>query len=282
MARKTARPGRTLWCSSLGLAIAYGLVALGGTWKPALGLDLQGGTRITLIAKGNPSPDEPRRGRRHHRPARQRLRCLRGRGDHAGQPVHRRRDPRQEPPRPRRHRQAPGAAALPPGRLQPRSRRPAVPPPAPAPGRRPTQRRLRRDRARAAAQRPAQRPARASRSASPRPRRRTARRCSRRSQEARRQPPPAPPARRPARRASRVRQPVGQPVAPAPTPPRGGPLVDQPLKWMTNPDPASVKAFNDFQLPARTAPRRSSTTTPQAAGHLRTGTRASSTCSRRR
>ncbi len=57
MARKTARPGRTLVVFFLGLAIAYGLVALGGTWKPELGLDLQGGTRITLIAKGNPSAD---------------------------------------------------------------------------------------------------------------------------------------------------------------------------------------------------------------------------------
>ena len=57
MARKTARPGRTVVVFFVGLAIAYGLVALGGTWKPELGLDLQGGTRITLIAKGNPSPE---------------------------------------------------------------------------------------------------------------------------------------------------------------------------------------------------------------------------------
>jgi preprotein translocase subunit SecD len=42
----------------LGLAIAYGLVAVAGlSWKPELGLDLQGGTRITLIAKGDPSAD---------------------------------------------------------------------------------------------------------------------------------------------------------------------------------------------------------------------------------
>jgi preprotein translocase subunit SecD len=37
----------------LGLAIAYGLVALLGTWTPSLGLDLRGGTRITLAATGN-------------------------------------------------------------------------------------------------------------------------------------------------------------------------------------------------------------------------------------
>jgi preprotein translocase subunit SecD len=35
------------------LAVAYGLVALVGTWKPALGLDLEGGTQIQLTAKGN-------------------------------------------------------------------------------------------------------------------------------------------------------------------------------------------------------------------------------------
>jgi preprotein translocase subunit SecD len=57
MARKTARPGRTLGAFFIGLAIAFGLVALAGTWKPELGLDLQGGTRITLIAKGDPTAE---------------------------------------------------------------------------------------------------------------------------------------------------------------------------------------------------------------------------------
>ncbi|GEP38487.1 protein translocase subunit SecD [Nocardioides psychrotolerans] len=55
MARKTARPGRTLLVFLMGVAISYGLVALSGTWKPELGLDLQGGTRITLTAIGDPS-----------------------------------------------------------------------------------------------------------------------------------------------------------------------------------------------------------------------------------
>jgi preprotein translocase subunit SecD len=55
MARKTARPGRTLVVFFVGLAIAFGLVALAGTWKPELGLDLKGGTRITLIANDSPS-----------------------------------------------------------------------------------------------------------------------------------------------------------------------------------------------------------------------------------
>ncbi|MBA2953059.1 protein translocase subunit SecD [Nocardioides sp. MAH-18] len=57
MARKTARPGRTLVIFFLLIAVSYGLVAIAGTWKPALGLDLKGGTRITLIAEGNPSSE---------------------------------------------------------------------------------------------------------------------------------------------------------------------------------------------------------------------------------
>jgi preprotein translocase subunit SecD len=52
MARKSARPGRAVTVFFLGLAIAYALVALIGTWKPALGLDLEGGTQITLTSKG--------------------------------------------------------------------------------------------------------------------------------------------------------------------------------------------------------------------------------------
>lgn len=58
MARPTYRPGRTLVVFSLGVVILYGLVALAGIWKPALGLDLQGGTRITLTALGNPSQSQ--------------------------------------------------------------------------------------------------------------------------------------------------------------------------------------------------------------------------------
>src|SRR6476646_5533633 len=37
------------------VAVLYGLAALGGTWKPRLGLDLEGGTRITLVAANKPS-----------------------------------------------------------------------------------------------------------------------------------------------------------------------------------------------------------------------------------
>src|SRR6476469_6725827 len=51
MARSSARPGRTVTVFFAVLAVAYALVALIGTWKPALGLDLEGGTQITLTAK---------------------------------------------------------------------------------------------------------------------------------------------------------------------------------------------------------------------------------------
>ena len=57
MARKTSHPGRTLLVFLTGVAISYGLVALAGTWKPELGLDLQGGTRITMTAQGDPSAE---------------------------------------------------------------------------------------------------------------------------------------------------------------------------------------------------------------------------------
>lgn len=50
-AAKVARPGRALILFIAGLGVLFGLVALGGTWKPELGLDLQGGQRITLRAK---------------------------------------------------------------------------------------------------------------------------------------------------------------------------------------------------------------------------------------
>ncbi len=55
MAKKPARPGRTLVLFLLGTSLLYGLVALAGSWTPELGLDLRGGTRITLNAKGDPS-----------------------------------------------------------------------------------------------------------------------------------------------------------------------------------------------------------------------------------
>jgi len=50
VAKKTTRPGRTLLVFFIAVAVLYGLAAIGGTWKPRLGLDLEGGTRITLQA----------------------------------------------------------------------------------------------------------------------------------------------------------------------------------------------------------------------------------------
>ena len=50
MAKKTPRPARTLLVLGLAILVLYGLAALGQTAKPRLGLDLEGGTRITLSA----------------------------------------------------------------------------------------------------------------------------------------------------------------------------------------------------------------------------------------
>lgn len=54
MAPKKLRPGRTLIIFFLCVGLLYALAAIGGTWKPRLGLDLEGGTRITLTAEGSP------------------------------------------------------------------------------------------------------------------------------------------------------------------------------------------------------------------------------------
>lgn len=49
------RPVRTLVVFGLSLVLLFGLAAIGGTFKPKLGLDLEGGTRITLSALDNRS-----------------------------------------------------------------------------------------------------------------------------------------------------------------------------------------------------------------------------------
>jgi preprotein translocase subunit SecD len=53
VAKKSPRPGRTLLVFFISVAVLYALAALGGTWKPQLGLDLEGGTRITLTTVSN-------------------------------------------------------------------------------------------------------------------------------------------------------------------------------------------------------------------------------------
>jgi preprotein translocase subunit SecD len=54
VAKKTSRPGRTLLIFFIAVAVLYGFAALGGTFKPKLGLDLSGGTEITLTAIDGP------------------------------------------------------------------------------------------------------------------------------------------------------------------------------------------------------------------------------------
>ena len=51
MATPSGHPGRTLIILGAFIAVLYGLMAISGTWTPKLGLDLQGGTTITLTAK---------------------------------------------------------------------------------------------------------------------------------------------------------------------------------------------------------------------------------------
>lgn len=51
MATNASHPGRRLTVFALLIAALYGGVALSGQWEPKLGLDLQGGTRITLEAR---------------------------------------------------------------------------------------------------------------------------------------------------------------------------------------------------------------------------------------
>ncbi|MCY7394899.1 MAG: protein translocase subunit SecD [Nocardioides sp.] len=67
MARKGLRPGRALVIFFLGVVLLGGLTFLGeqttnsasgaAKWEPELGLDLQGGTRITLTATNNPTAE---------------------------------------------------------------------------------------------------------------------------------------------------------------------------------------------------------------------------------
>ena len=51
MATTTSRPGRPLIALAILLALLFGTMALTKLWKPNLGLDLRGGTTITLTAK---------------------------------------------------------------------------------------------------------------------------------------------------------------------------------------------------------------------------------------
>ena len=59
MAKKPARPGRTLIVFFVGRRCALRPGRPGGTGSPTLGLDLQGGTRITLIAEGRRRSPRP-------------------------------------------------------------------------------------------------------------------------------------------------------------------------------------------------------------------------------
>jgi preprotein translocase subunit SecD len=51
VANRGGHPGRTLIIFGIIVAALYGLMAISNNWTPKLGLDLQGGTTITLTAR---------------------------------------------------------------------------------------------------------------------------------------------------------------------------------------------------------------------------------------
>ena len=57
MAPRKPNPGRTVVVFLLVVALTYAILAMAGVWKPKLGLDLQGGTRITLVTQGDASSE---------------------------------------------------------------------------------------------------------------------------------------------------------------------------------------------------------------------------------
>ncbi|MGH3362565.1 MAG: protein translocase subunit SecD [Nocardioides sp.] len=225
------RPGRTVGVFFLGLAIAFGLVALAGSWTPRLGLDLQGGTRITLVANADDVTEDrlkeaasiidsrvngsgvaeaevttqgeriivveiPGQSRRDlvetvKRQAQLRFRVV------ACSPFDTKCTGGQTPQDPT---QVPGAPELPGG---------VTVPPAPESG-------------------------------SPEPKSRApifaADKKNENASESSSEEPSEPASEEPTEGAT-------QPAA-------EGDLVDQPLQWMNNPDPASIKAYNEFKCPA--------------------------------
>ena len=72
MANRGGHPGRTLIIFGVIVAGLYGLMAISNNWTPKLGLDLQGGTTITLTAENTtgtgqsipPASSSPRRSSR--------------------------------------------------------------------------------------------------------------------------------------------------------------------------------------------------------------------------
>jgi preprotein translocase subunit SecD len=234
MARKY-RPTRTVVVFFVGLAIAFGLVALAGSWTPRLGLDLQGGTRISLVASGDDVTQESLQEAASIIDSR-----VNGSGvSEAEVTTQGERTVVVEIPGETRpeleetvKRQAQlrfrvvactsvdpaacgGAGAAPQAPQQPQLPGSAVSvPPAPEPGSDDSNGNSNsKNRPPFLAQRSGQQ------TESP-------------SDETSESPSPGQPS----------------PTRPA-QPPAGGELVDDPLKWMNSPDPASVKAFNEFECP---------------------------------
>ena len=226
MAKKTPRPGRTLLIFGLAILVLYGLAALGQTWKPRLGLDLEGGTRITLsaIEKGV-TPTKLKQAAAIVEARANGSGVSESEVSTSGRPQHHRRDPRQERLQPRRLGQAHGPAALPhrgrhaaagqarrPRRARPRARRARRPRPRRRPPRPPTRRR------------PTRRARTLARPRSRHPRRRPARH-------------PSPRRRRPPRRRRR-------------TTAKGAPVTN-PVAWAQNPGDEWLQKFAAFTCPEK-------------------------------
>ncbi len=118
MARKSARPGRTVTVFFVGAGRG---LRPGGPDR-----DLEAGPRPRPRGRhpdhadrqGRPEREQgqPQRGGQHHRQPCQRLRCHRGDGQHPGQQRDRGPGARPHQEQPGRDRRTPGAAAVPPGR----------------------------------------------------------------------------------------------------------------------------------------------------------------------
>ena len=229
MARNSSRPGRTVLVFFAALAAAFGLVAVIGTWKPALGLDLQGGTQIILTAKDSNVKSDQLKEAANIIDAR-----VNGSGVSEAT-VNTQGSRRDRRPGARPHQQQPRADRGPAGPALLPTRGPGAPD---------------RHAVRAAAvdeplaEQRQEPPARGVRQAGPAPRRRRPR--------ARRQARP--------RAAAPASSPTASPgVGDAPTStsevqytPANKKAIADPLTWMKNPDPQSVAVYNAFTCPAQT------------------------------
>ena len=93
-----SKPGRSLALILIAIVALTGGMFASGHTTPRLGIDLAGGTSITLAAKNEPGQERDQQDQhghrgRHHGPPCQRSGCLRGRGADPGRAQHHRQHP---------------------------------------------------------------------------------------------------------------------------------------------------------------------------------------------